>query len=56
MIFVSIKAFLEPHSSARGREKNEKGYKKTFLEASELFLNNFLIKIACPGIKQIDFH
>ena len=26
------------------REKNEKGYIKTFLEVSELFLNNFYIK------------
>jgi len=43
MIFVSIEAFLEPHSSAMGQEKNEKGYKKTFLEASELFLNNFIV-------------
>ena len=41
MIFVSIEAFLEPHSSAMGREKNEKWNNNTFLEASELFLNNF---------------
>jgi len=41
-IFVSIEAFLEPHSGAMGREKNEKGYKKIFLEASELFFNKFI--------------